>query len=170
MNESHTSPSAGGQKRSGLWSDTKPPQTRPLHTSANQESRSEKTSEQTCESWGRKGDTADCHQTWTPWDRLEFGDQATGGKDGIQKHMYTQSEIPESPRARTITHCPPPPTQGRTSQRPKWVGQLRPRTTTRIPIPSSSDFTFLLVSFYFFSPLLFLPLCLLLFCLFFFLS
>lgn len=65
---------------------------------------------------------------------------------------------------------PPPPTQGRTSQRPKWVGQFRPRTTTRIPIPSSSDFTFLLVSFYFFSPLLFLPLCLLLFCLFFFLS
>lgn len=112
--------------------------------------------------------SADCHQTRTPWDRLEFGDQATGGKDRIQKHMYTQSEIPESLRARTITHCPPPPTQGRTSQRPKWVGQFRPRTTTRIPIPSSSDFTFLLVSFYFFSPLLFLPLCLLLFCLFFF--
>lgn len=76
-------------------------------------------------------------QTQTVRDRVEFGDLATGGKDHIQKHMYTQSEIPESSWARTITHCPPPPppTQGRTSQRPKWVGQFRPRTTTRTPIP-----------------------------------
>lgn len=40
---------------------------------------------------------------------MEFGDLATGGKDHIQKHMNTQREIPESLRARTITHCPPPP-------------------------------------------------------------
>ena len=53
--------------------------------------------------------SADRRQTRTPWDRLEFGDLATGGKYRIQKHMYTQSEIPESSRARTITHCPPRP-------------------------------------------------------------
>lgn len=60
MNESHPSPSAGGQKRSGLRSDMKPPQTSPLHTSANQEARSEKNVwkvEQTCESWGKNDNT-----------------------------------------------------------------------------------------------------------------
>lgn len=58
MNESHPSPSAGGQKEEQTETDTKPPQTSPIHTSANQETRSGKKqsekSEQTNESWGRK--------------------------------------------------------------------------------------------------------------------
>lgn len=112
MNERHASPSAGGQKRSGLWTDTKPPQTSPLHTSANQETRSEKPSEK----WNRRvkvgGKKITLNRSSTDSDSMrlvEFGDLTTGGKDHIQKHMYTQSEIPESLWARTITHCPPPP-------------------------------------------------------------
>lgn len=90
----------------------------------------------------------------------------TGVKDHIQKHTYMQTEIPESLQARTITHCPSPPTQGRTSQRPKRVNQFRPRKTTRSPTSSESTSSlFLSTSFLFFSAL---SLCLLLlFCPFF---
>lgn len=131
MNESHPSWSAGGQQRSGLRTDAKPPQTSPLHTSANQE---RKGKEQKRLEWLREKKIT-LNRSSADSDSKTGWSLATGGKDHIQKHMYTQSEIPESSRARTITHCPPPPTQGRTSQRPKWVGQFRPRTTTRTPIP-----------------------------------
>lgn len=96
---------------------------------------------------------------WSADSRRQFGYLATGGKDHIQTHMYTQTEIPESSQARTITHCPPPPpTQGRTSQRPKRVGQFRPRTTTRTPTPPPQNSPSSLFLSTYFSPLLFLPL------------
>lgn len=98
-------------KRGADGMDTKPPQTSPLHTSANQETRSENPSEKwnrRVKAGGKRSHSKDRLHTWTVWDGLDFGDLATGGKDHIQKHMYTQSEIPESLRARTITHCPSP--------------------------------------------------------------
>lgn len=75
----------------------------------------------------------------------QVGNSATGWDDHIEKHKYTQTEIPESLRARTITHCPPPPTQGRTSQWPQWVGQFRPRNTTHSPTPQNPLPPFLLL-------------------------
>lgn len=52
----------------------------------------------------------------------------------------------QSPWARTITHYPLtqplPPTQGWTSQQPRRVGQLRPRTTTCTPSEFTSLFLF----------------------------
>lgn len=158
MNERHPSLSAGGPTRSRLWKDTKPPQTSPLHTSANQETRSEDPSE----TWNRRVNAGGEKITLSRWSadsRRQFGYLATGGKDHIQTHMYTQTEIPESSQARTITHCPPPPpTQGRTSQRPKRVGQFRPRTTTRTPTPPPQNSPSSLFLSTYFSPLLFLPL------------
>lgn len=48
------------------------------------------------------------------------------------RNTYKQTKIPEKSRqARNIAHCPPPLTQGRTSQRPTRVSQFRPRTTKR---------------------------------------
>lgn len=88
----------------------------------------------------------DCQRTQTVVRQVH--NFVTGGKDHIQKHTYMQTEIPESLHARTITHCPSPPTQGRTSQRPKWVNQFRPRNTTRSPTSSeSTSSSFLSTSF-----------------------
>lgn len=105
------------------------------------------------EKWSRQAEDrfTDLYWTQTTWGWLEFGDLTTGGKDHILSHMYMQTEIPQSSYARTITHCPLPlpPTQGSTSQRPRWVGQFRPRTTNRTPIPfweSTSSLSFVLFS------------------------
>lgn len=90
----------------------------------------------------------DLQRIWTVWDELEFSNLATGGKDHILKHMYTQTEILELTGSDHNLLPPRPPTQGRTSQRLRRVGQFRPRTTTRTPLPSSSEsFLFLSTSF-----------------------
>lgn len=88
---------------------------------------------------------------------LKFGDYASGGKDHILIQMYTQSEIAELTGSDHNPLPPPPaPTQGRTSQRPRWVSQFRPRTTNYTSIPSleftsslflSASFLSALVSF-----------------------
>lgn len=135
MNESHRSSSACGQQRSGLRTDTNPPLTSPLHTSANQESGSDKASE----GWNRRvkvgGEKINQNivSRLTVWDRMVTQQL----KEKTTNKNKTQTEIPESLQARTITHCPPPPTQGRTSQRPKRVSQFRPRTTTHTPLKPS---------------------------------
>lgn len=113
MNESHPSPSAGGQKRSGLRKDTEPPRTSPLHTSANQESRSNKPSGK----WNRRvkvgGEKRTLNRSSADLDTMRpvgvWWLSNRMKKTTYKKHMYTQSEIPESLRARTITHCPPAP-------------------------------------------------------------
>lgn len=88
---------------------------------------------------------------------LKFGDYASGGKDHMLKQMYTQSEIAELTGSDHNPLPPPPaPTQGRTSLRPRWVSQFRPRTTNYTSIPSleftsslflSASFPSALVSF-----------------------
>lgn len=144
---------AGGQKEERTETDTKPPQTSPIHTSANQETRSGKKTVRKVgtDEWKlgeERSRSEDLQRIWTVWDELEFSNLATGGKDHILKHMYTQTEILELTGSDHNLLPPRPPTQGRTSQRLRRVGQFRPRTTTRTPVPSSSEsFLFLSTSF-----------------------
>lgn len=116
MNERHPSSSVGSQMRRGLWIDTKPPHTSPIHTSANQETRSDKPpekNERMSKSWGRRNRTKRSSWAQTLWDRWEFSDLATGGQDHIQNnHMYTDwnpSELAGSDH----NPLPPPPHSGK---------------------------------------------------------
>lgn len=81
----------------------------------------------------------DRHRNQTPFDQMEFGYKGNGVKKQKRPHTKTHVHAEWNPRELTGSDHnplpPAPPTQGRTSQRPKWVSQLRPRTTTCTPSP-----------------------------------
>lgn len=94
--------------------DTKPPQTSPIHTSANQETRSGKNSPR---SRNRRvkagGGKISLKKIFSGLGQLEFSNLATGGKDHILKHMYTQTEILELTGSDHNLLPPRPPHSGK---------------------------------------------------------
>lgn len=153
MNESHLSLLDGGQQRSGTV-NTKPPQTCPLHTSANQERVKNRLRSGT-DVWKlreKRWHLTDCQ--WTRNTIRPAGllvikklEEKTTYKKTHEHTKWNPRELAGSDHNPLLPTPPHPSTQGRTSQRPKWVSHLWPRTATCTP----SEFTFLLVSFYFFS-------------------
>lgn len=122
-------------------------------------------SERTRESRGRKDRTqkifSGLRQYETGWSLIQQLEEMTTYK----KHMYTQTEIPESLRAWTITHCPPAPHSGKDITATQMGRPIQTQNHHSHPHPLLR-IHFLPVPFYFFYfffPLLFLPLCQLLF-------
>lgn len=144
----------------GADCERKPPRTYPLHTSANQETRSDEASR----GWTRRtkvgGVKISLKNTVSRLGQYEEGWQLSNWRrDHIQKHAnWNPRELASSDH----NPLPQPPTQGRTSQRPKQASQFRPRTTTRTPssFPPQSSSLFISPPFLFCSSS---SLCLLLF-------
>lgn len=118
----------------------KPPRTCPFHTSANQETRSDEASGGRNRCFKVEGERIHSKNVSRLGQYEEGWQLSNWRRDHIQKHAnWNPRELTSSDH----NPLPQPPTQGRTSQWPKWASQFRPRTTTRTcssPPQSSSLF------------------------------
>lgn len=160
MNESHPSLSAGGPKRSRLWMDSKPPQTSPdsfIQVPIRRPGvKNVWKVEQTSESCGKTSHSKDLQLTQTVWNRLEFGNLATGGKDHIQKHVQADWN-PRELAGSDHNPLPPAPHSGKDITATQLGQPIQTQNHNSHPIPSSESFLLL------FSSALSPSLCLLLF-------
>lgn len=161
MNESHLLLLDGGQKRSGTV-NTKPPQTCPLHTSANQERVKNRLRSGT-DVWKlreKRWHLTDCQWTQTPFDQLDFSDLRNWRK---RPHTKTHEHAKWNPRELTGSDhnplLPTPPLREGHHSGPNGLAIYDPEPPLAPLLQNSPSSLFLSTSFLLCS----LPLCLLLF-------